>query len=496
MLMKLLDWQTFKGLPKLLATSPAEPPQQAERIVAVQLHIVLPVKVGVIAVVLYYLFYAGWLAEELTIRWVVQQTLQRFFLIYVVCNAVASIVLMFWRRFPPGIFPWLVFLLGLLDGLFVAELTILTGGFDSTIYWMFPGLIVLNAISIPLATPQIALNLLLSIFYLSAGTLYANVPDPTFGNLPAIAFRSTSTNQIGSMPGTNRISRTIRPIRVSDLPYSSMPPETTSGPDLPRLFMLWLLTACCYGVQVLAERQRRALEEAHEFAMREGQLRSAGRLAAEFAHQIKNPLAIINNAAFSLQRALRDAKTEVAQQIGIIQEEVARADQVITQIMGYAQLSEGHVEKLNVIGELNRAIAQVFPSVVPTGIQVHREYGHGFPPLLMQRGHLSEILVNLLKNTREALVEKGNVFVTADCQRDHSIEISVRDDGPGIAPDKIERIFEAYYTTKERGTGLGLAIVKHNVELYGGNVRVESELGKGAKFTLIFPAKASMNPAK
>ena len=491
--MKYLDWQTFKGLPKLLATSPAEPPQQAERIVAVQLHIVLPVKVGVIAVVLYYLFYAGWLTEEQTTRWVVEQTLQRFFLIYIVCNAVAGVVLLLWRRFPPGIFLWLVFALGLLDGLLAAELTFLTDGFDSTVYWMFPGLIVLNAISIPLATPQIALNLLLSIFYLSAGILYANVPDPTSGSLPPIAFHPANTNLIRSMPGTNRISRPIRPIRVSDLPYSSMPPENASGPDLPRLFVLWLLTACCYGVQVLAERQRRALEEAHEFAMREGQLHSAGRLAAEIAHQLKNPLAVINSTAFSLQRALHGAKTEVAQQIEIIQEEVARADQVITQIMGYAQLSEGHVEKLNVIAELNRAIAQVFPSVVPTGIQVHRKFGHDFPPLLMQHGHLSEILVNLLKNTREALVEKGNVFVTADCHRDHSIEISVRDEGPGIAPDKIERIFEAYYTTKEHGTGLGLAIVKHNVELYGGKVRVESELGKGAKFTLIFPAKALMN---
>jgi signal transduction histidine kinase len=494
--MKYLDWQTFKGLPKLLATSPAEPPQQAERIVAVQLHIVLPVKVGVIAVVLYYLFYAGWLTEELTTRWVVQQTLQRFFLIYVVCNAVASVVLLLWRRFPPGIFQWLVFALGLLDGLFAAELTFLTGGFDSNTYYMFPGLIVLNAISIPLATPQIALNILLSLFYLGAGTLYANVPDPTSGSLPPIAFRPANSNLIVSIHGTNRISRPIRPIGVSDLPYSSMPPENASGPDLPKLFTLWLLTACCYGVQVLAERQRRALEETREFAMREGQLRSAGRLAAEFAHQIKNPLAIINNAAFSLQRALRSDNPGTIQQVAIIQEEVIRADRVITQIMGYAQLSEGHVEKLNVIEELNRAIAQVFPSVVPTGIQVHREFGRGFPPLLMQRGHLSEILVNLFKNAREALVEKGNVFVTADCHRDHSIEISVRDDGPGIAPDKIERIFEAYYTTKERGTGLGLAIVKHNVELYGGKVRVESELGKGAKFTLIFPAKASMNPAK
>ena len=64
------------------------------------------------------------------------------------------------------------------------------------------------------------------------------------------------------------------------------------------------------------------------------------------------------------------------------------------------------------------------------------------------------------------------------------------DDGPGIPPDKMERIFEAYYTTKEKGTGLGLAIVKHNAELYSGTVRVESELGKGAKFTVNFPAKA------
>src|SRR5208283_1945289 len=168
--MKPLDWQTFKGLPKLLATPPAEPPKQAERIVAMQLHIVLPVKVGLIVIALYYLFYSGWVSEELTTRWVVQQALQRFFLIYVACNAVASIVLLLWRRFPPGIFQWLVFALGLLDGLFTAELTVLTGGFDSAAYWMFPGLIVLNAISIPLATPQIALNLLLSVFYLGAGT--------------------------------------------------------------------------------------------------------------------------------------------------------------------------------------------------------------------------------------------------------------------------------------------------------------------------------------
>jgi signal transduction histidine kinase len=65
----------------------------------------------------------------------------------------------------------------------------------------------------------------------------------------------------------------------------------------------------------------------------------------------------------------------------------------------------------------------------------------------------------------------------------------IRDDGPGIPPEKREKIFEAYYTTKEKGTGLGLATVRHNLELYGGSVKVESELGKGARFIVIFPAR-------
>ena len=85
-------------------------------------------------------------------------------------------------------------------------------------------------------------------------------------------------------------------------------------------------------------------------------------------------------------------------------------------------------------------------------------------------------------------------MLAAAPQRDHAIMISVSDDGPGIAPDKVGRIFEAYFTTKEKGTGLGLSIVKHNAELYGGNVQVDSALGKGAKFTVTFPAKALPKP--
>jgi signal transduction histidine kinase len=265
-------------------------------------------------------------------------------------------------------------------------------------------------------------------------------------------------------------------------------------PLLLRLMLLVLLTFCSYGVQVLLERERQAQEEAREFAVREVQLRSAGRLAAEFAHQIKNPLAIINNAAFSLHRALREGRTDTRQQIQMIQEEVERADRFITEVMGYAKLSEGHVERLSVVEELDLAIERVFPAAAKYPIQVHRDYGPSFPPLLMQRRHAAETFINVLQNAREALEPRGgNVFVTASCLEDHSIDVSIRDDGPGIPLDKQVRVFEAYYTTKEKGTGLGLATVRNNVELYGGVVRLESGLGKGARFILTFPAKTLVN---
>ena len=462
--MKPSPWQWLKRLFTLLEIPAPDPPHLLRRIEIMERNIVLPVKAVAIGFIFYSFVSTPWFGVTLSMLDVTVETVQYIFWFYVLASAALAALLLNMGRLPLAVVQWTVVTSSLVDGLFLTGMTIITGGLDSILFWLFVALIIRNAVSVPAGFSQLFLNFAISLCYVLVVALDISVAQ----NLDEFTRRAL------------------------DLPAH----EDLGEPFVLRLVVLLLTTVCCYGAQALLERQRLAVEEAEEFAAREGQLRSAGRLAAEFAHQIKNPLAIINNAAFSLQRALRDARTEVAQQIGIIQEEVARADQVITQIMGYAQLSEGHVEKLNVAEELNRAIAQVFPSVVPTGIQVHREYGRGFPPLLMQRGHLSEILVNLLKNTREALVEKGNVFVTADCHRDHSIEISVRDDGPGIAPDKIERIFEAYYTTKERGTGLGLAIVKHNVELYGGDMRVESELGKGAKFTLIFPAKASMTLAK
>jgi signal transduction histidine kinase len=164
--------------------------------------------------------------------------------------------------------------------------------------------------------------------------------------------------------------------------------------------------------------------------------------------------------------------------------------------MGYARLSEGKVEKLDITSELDRAIDQVLPAAAPYEVEVERDYASALPPILAQKGHVSEVFVNILQNAREAMHGRGNIKVSAQYGGDFNVVVRIEDDGPGIPPEKIDKIFEPYFTTKEKGTGLGLAIVKHNTELYNGTVRVESEVGKGTVFTITLPAKTVINIKK
>lgn len=537
--MRTGSWQWLKRLQTAMVAPRLDPAEHAQRIVTQQRNIILPARVLVVVVVLYNLYTSPWLGDAVTTAGVVFETVQGILQAYAMFLLAVTVLFYVVRRFPPQTVQWIVFGIGLADGVFLGGLTVLTGGFESILYWVFPALILLNAVSIPLAAPQIVLNLTLGIIFLAAGLTESGAQrDLTLPSLQLSARRinpediknpgavlewfkhppepaarllherlsETTLRSFTNGPATGTNAAFLAEALAADLnrlflsnrkmlqedPAPADLPETAASPYILRVAVLVLLTFCCYGVQALAAGQRHTEEEHKEFVLRTEQLRSAGRLAAEVAHQIKNPLAIINNVTFSLQKNFVKEKPEAGPQIEVIREEVAKADRIITQIMGYAQLTEGRVEKLNVVDELNRVIAEVYPPGVPTETRIHREFERDIPPLLMQRKHFAEAVSNLLQNARDVLDNRGNVFITAGCRRDYSVEITVRDDGPGVPRDKFERIFEAYYSTHPRGTGLGLAVVKHNAELYGGSVRLESELGKGAKFTILFPARTLM----
>ena len=457
--MNLFQRQRLKKISTLLEIPAPDPQQFIRRIKVIERDMILPVKFLVVCGLIYFLFFTRWLDVGGNVLDIAIQNVKQFILIYGLFNLAVAPILLNINRLPLALLQWSVFTVCLIDGIFLGALTLHTGGYDSILFWLFLALIARNAISVPTAISQLVLNFATILCYVAAGIL------------------DLAVNQ--------ELAQQLEPTGAVSLDREGNPAESL----ILRITILGLMTLCCYGLQVLLQKQQRAIEEAHEFALRQEQLRSAGRLAAEIAHQIKNPLGIINNAAFSLKRALASGNNNAGQQIQIIQEEVERSDRIITQLMGYAALAEGRVERLQVVPELERAIAQVLPEGVAYDIKIHRDFGHNLPPLMMQRTHLSEIFVNLLQNAREALNGKGNIFVSAQSRPNYTAQVVIRDDGPGIAPESFSRIFDAYYTKKEKGTGLGLAIVKHNVELYNGTIRVESELGKGAAFTLLFPAR-------
>ena len=475
--LSIAHWQFLRNLPGLLDLPMPDARRQRERIRLMEKNIGVPVKISILLVLFYFFFLSNWFDTvvgstsrnlEYSPHEIVLQTIPPFYLAYFLVTVGLSILFLNMDHFKLPTLQRVVFLTCLVDAVFFAALTMITDGFDSFLYWAFLALIARNTVSIPSAFRQIVLNFGVSASYLIAGMATFFIEE----------WQYTLYDE------DMRIMLALEP-----------PADPFNEPFLLRLSLLILLSLCCYGVQVLMEKQRRADEEAREFSKRQEQLQATGRLAAEIAHQLKNPLGIINNAAFTLQRTVKEGKT-ITQQIKIIREEVDRSDRIITELMGYARLSEGQVEKLDITHELDRAIDQVFPPAASYEVTVWRDYAPALPNILAQSGHLSEVFVNILQNAREALDGKGHIQVAAKYSDEYAVVVTIQDNGPGIPPEKLSKIFEPYFTTKERGTGLGLAIVKHNTELYNGTLEVKTTVGAGTTFTVKLPAKSIFNIRK
>ena len=443
-----IDWWRLSQLFRSVA--PDDGSQRA-RIRFMERSTVLPVKAVYFLVLIFYLYFIEWPEMDSDrVRWTLLRTIQWFFIFCLIVNVIIGVMLIRMEEFTTRVLREVVFSICLFDALLLAMMTELTGGFESFLFWMFLGLQVRNAISMPIATTQIVANLSVSVIYLCAGAFDIVV--------------SRSEEELENITGE---------------------------PVVLRALLLMLMTACGYGLQVLIDKQRRVEDEEDEFDRRQSQLQASGRLAAEIAHQVKNPLGIINNAAFALGQVMGENET-AKRQVGLIREEVNRADQIITKLMGYAQLVEGRLARLNVNEALDAAILKVFPKGSKFGTRIRREYGIALPPLLAQPEHISEVFVNVIQNAREVLCNNGEIQIKTSYEGDYRFRVVIEDNGPGIPADLLESVFEPYHTTKEKGTGLGLAIVRHNTELYGGTVEIESELGKYTRFNLLFPGRTAI----
>lgn len=220
-----------------------------------------------------------------------------------------------------------------------------------------------------------------------------------------------------------------------------------------------------------------------------------GSLASGLAHEIKNPLSTMTITLGLLHEDFEGAETprerRSLRKIELLEAEVARLEKIL---QDFLQFAGGHVVRpglLDVHAWLDEVLDFFEPTCAQAEIRLERQFAPNVPQLLADRDLLRQALLNLLTNAVQAMSGGGTLSVRTWTTGDR-VRIEVADTGPGIPADVLPRIFDPYFTTREQGTGLGLPTVRRIAAQHGGDVAVETRLGRGTTFTLTLPVPPSL----
>jgi len=261
-------------------------------------------------------------------------------------------------------------------------------------------------------------------------------------------------------------------------------PEVLFGDQRPKYS-----SAAKYSSAVILVEQNTSERRHLELILAQSEkLAAIGQLAAGVAHEINNPLtAIIANAQI-LSREL-PADSDLQESVELINRAGARAAQVVRNLLDFARKEEYSLGLTDLNETVERALELVRHELVSRGANLQYIPDPHLPLILASQDLLQSVWLNLLLNAMDSLdKEQGEVRITTR-QAGSEIQVSVADNGKGIPPEYLQRIFEPFYTTKApgRGTGLGLSVSNRIVKQHGGSIRVNSQVGAGSEFIVILP---------
>lgn len=218
-------------------------------------------------------------------------------------------------------------------------------------------------------------------------------------------------------------------------------------------------------------------------------LASVGQLAAGVAHEINNPLTIILANAQLLQRSLPAGDKELLEMVGLIIQASDRASRTVGDLLDFARRERYELAPTDLNETIHRALALIGHELGSRTISLEFEPAINLPCVNASQDHLQGVWLNLLINAIDAINKGPGKISIRTLKVGESAWVLVTDNGAGIHPDEVSRIFEPFYTTKEpgRGTGLGLSVCHQIVTRHGGQILVNSQLDQGTTFTVVLP---------
>lgn len=243
---------------------------------------------------------------------------------------------------------------------------------------------------------------------------------------------------------------------------------------------------------ILLEREeslRKKKEKAEKLLRQAERLSLIGEMAASVAHEIKNPLGSIKGAVQIIRDKLT-ADEEKSEFLEIIEKEANRLDNVVGDFLSYSRPSPANISVIKISDVIGSVARQLSFECRKRGVKI----AIGCVDSLMIKGDadkLQQVFLNIMLNAVYALSEGGLIEINCERITQNSrdfIETIIKDNGPGIPPERLKRIFYPFFTTRSEGTGLGLSIAKAIVTEHEGTIEASSRVGEGTIFNIKLPA--------
>jgi signal transduction histidine kinase/ligand-binding sensor domain-containing protein len=248
-----------------------------------------------------------------------------------------------------------------------------------------------------------------------------------------------------------------------------------------------------FNIATERKRAEQALRQLESDLAHMNRISMLGELSASLAHEVKQPIAAArNNARAALNFLHRQPPdlSEVGEAAACVVDNVDRAAEIIDRIREQAKKSSLRKQPCDVNAAINEVIGLARGSIKQNGVSAETRLADGLLPVQGDRVQLQQVVLNLILNAVEAMssVEVGARELLISTDQDHTgVLVAVRDSGPGIDPEHVERVFQSFYTTKPGGTGMGLSICRSIIEAHGGRLWAGANEPRGAVFWFTLP---------
>jgi signal transduction histidine kinase len=233
--------------------------------------------------------------------------------------------------------------------------------------------------------------------------------------------------------------------------------------------------------------QTRAMErmQLKERLSQAEKLSAIGEMAAGISHEIRNPLGIIRSSAELLKKKViqHDPANTIPD---IIVEESSRLNQIITEFINYAKPTDPTLTPCDIVEVIDKNLTFLASQIEEDGYIIKRNYKNSIPDITADASMLYQSFLNILINAMQSMPDGGRIQIEIS-SKDNVVTVYFDDEGPGIPEDNLERIWDPFFTTKEKGSGLGLGIVKNIIEAHKGSIHISNREVRGARVSVELP---------